>query len=188
MIKKETLNELIVNETTSKIDGKNQYIWIRDYYVTDEKKLSNINDPKLADTIKEMLEKGNNLKNTIKNLIVKAITDINNWYLEAYYLRYDVSNMIANLDSESGYLLTLLNFRWHSNNMVSVYLDNMAIPLMDDYIIIQEGTEDIKEKHKENVSYLVNPFDYSFVYMSVQINSTNKLFTSLGNSFKCNFK
>lgn len=85
----------------------------------------------------ELLKSVNKLESYLTPIAQYVLTDINNWYEELYYLRYDFTSYLGTLKDDTVIKLNVsddfigkLYFKITADNYMQLYYDTIKVPLI----------------------------------------------------------
>ena len=86
----------------------------------------------------ELVKLINKLESYLTSIVQYVLTDINNWYEELYYLRYDFSSYLDTLKDDAVIKLNVsddfigkLFFNLTADNYIQLYYDTIKVPLIE---------------------------------------------------------
>lgn len=86
----------------------------------------------------ELVKLISKLESYLTSIVPYVLTDINNWYEELYYLRYDFSSYLDTLEDDTVIKLNVpddfigkLYFKITADNYMQLYYDTIKVPLVE---------------------------------------------------------
>lgn len=86
----------------------------------------------------ELVKLANKLELYLNSIAQHVLTDINNWYEELYYLRYDFTSYLDTLKDDtviklnvSDDFISKLYFKVTADNYMQLYYDTIKVPLVE---------------------------------------------------------